>query len=107
MGRGRTLTDLPPCVWGALTDLPPPLWERALTYLSPGWGGPRVVGGVGANYHGAHRSLTRRSDIVLPLFTANFIGLCFSRSLHYQFYVWYYHTLPYLLWLTPLPTVFK
>eukprot|EP00112_Aurelia_sp_Birch-Aquarium-sp1_P018272 Seg434.6 transcript_id=Seg434.6/GoldUCD/mRNA.D3Y31 product=Dol-P-Man:Man protein_id=Seg434.6/GoldUCD/D3Y31 len=41
------------------------------------------------------------------LFTANFIGMCFSRSLHYQFYVWYFHTLPFLLWRTKLPTPFR
>lgn len=45
----------------------------------------------------------RSQDIVLVLFTSNFIGMCFSRSLHYQFYVWYYHSLPLLLWETDLP----
>ncbi|XP_033642192.1 dol-P-Man:Man(5)GlcNAc(2)-PP-Dol alpha-1,3-mannosyltransferase-like [Asterias rubens] len=45
--------------------------------------------------------------IVGSLFAANFIGMAFSRSLHYQFYVWYFHTLPYLLWTTNLPSVFR
>lgn len=47
------------------------------------------------------------ADIVLMLFTSNFLGMCFSRTLHYQFYVWYYHTLPFLLWNTPLPSIIR
>jgi len=38
--------------------------------------------------------------LVLPLFMCNFIGIMFARSLHYQFYVWYYHSLHYLVWTT-------
>jgi alpha-1,3-mannosyltransferase len=29
---------------------------------------------------------------------SNFVGICFARTLHYQFYVWYFHALPFLLW---------
>uniref|UniRef100_A0A8W8KG43 dolichyl-P-Man:Man5GlcNAc2-PP-dolichol alpha-1,3-mannosyltransferase n=1 Tax=Magallana gigas TaxID=29159 RepID=A0A8W8KG43_MAGGI len=39
--------------------------------------------------------------------SANLIGMSFSRSLHYQFYVWYFHTLHYLLWSTTQPQIVK
>ncbi|KAF6770387.1 hypothetical protein AHF37_11373 [Paragonimus kellicotti] len=38
------------------------------------------------------------TDIIYPMFVSNFVGMVFSRSLHYQFYVWYFHTLVYLFW---------
>lgn len=38
--------------------------------------------------------------IVSVMFLANFVGVIFARSLHYQFYVWYFHTLPYVISLT-------
>ncbi|KAI9498152.1 dolichyl-P-Man:Man(5)GlcNAc(2)-PP-dolichyl mannosyltransferase [Zychaea mexicana] len=37
-------------------------------------------------------------EIISTMFTSNFMGIVFARSLHYQFYSWYFHSLPYLLW---------
>jgi hypothetical protein len=49
----------------------------------------------------------RSEVIVTSLFTINFVGICFSRTLHYQFYSWYYPTLPYLLWKCNLPILLR
>lgn len=32
------------------------------------------------------------------LWTSNLVGLTCARSLHYQFYAWYAHQIPWLLW---------
>ncbi|KAF3675120.1 Dol-P-Man:Man(5)GlcNAc(2)-PP-Dol alpha-1,3-mannosyltransferase [Capsicum annuum] len=45
--------------------------------------------------------------IVTTMFVGNFIGIICARSLHYQFYSWYFYCLPYLLWKTPFPTVLR
>ncbi|XP_075490910.1 dol-P-Man:Man(5)GlcNAc(2)-PP-Dol alpha-1,3-mannosyltransferase-like [Primulina tabacum] len=42
--------------------------------------------------------------IVTTMFVGNFIGIVCARSLHYQFYSWYFYSLPYLLWRTTFPT---
>ncbi len=46
--------------------------------------------------------------IVHTLFTCNFVGVAFARTLHYQFYCWYFHALPVLLWgATGLPHLLR
>lgn len=42
--------------------------------------------------------------IVTVMFVGNFIGVVCARSLHYQFYSWYFYSLPFLLWKTRYQT---
>ena len=41
------------------------------------------------------------------LLECNFAGIALARSLHFQFYAWYAHGLPALLWATRLPAAAK
>ena len=41
--------------------------------------------------------------ITSTLLTSNFIGVCFARTIHYQFYSWYFHALPFLLLYHHIP----
>lgn len=46
-------------------------------------------------------------DVTTVLFTSNLIGILFARSLHYQFYSWYAHQIPFLAWRTKYPVYLK
>ncbi|KAG6647844.1 dol-P-Man:Man(5)GlcNAc(2)-PP-Dol alpha-1,3-mannosyltransferase isoform X2 [Carya illinoinensis] len=51
--------------------------------------------------------ILKKEHIVTTMFVGNFIGILCARSLHYQFYSWYFYSLPYLLWRTPFPTLLR
>lgn len=37
--------------------------------------------------------------IIYTMFVSNYIGIVFARTLHYQFYCWYFHSLPAMHWM--------
>ncbi|XP_010523948.2 PREDICTED: dol-P-Man:Man(5)GlcNAc(2)-PP-Dol alpha-1,3-mannosyltransferase [Tarenaya hassleriana] len=49
----------------------------------------------------------KKEHIVTTMFVGNFVGVVCARSLHYQFYSWYFYSLPYLLWKTPFPSLLR
>ncbi|CAN1839320.1 Dol-P-Man:Man(5)GlcNAc(2)-PP-Dol alpha-1,3-mannosyltransferase [Linum perenne] len=46
----------------------------------------------------------KEEHILTTMFVGNFIGVLFARSLHYQFYSWYFFSIPHLLWTTRFPS---
>nr|KYP51023.1 putative dolichyl-phosphate-mannose--glycolipid alpha-mannosyltransferase [Cajanus cajan] len=61
---------------------------------------------VGKSSSSSLKVLTKE-HIVTTMFVGNFIGIVCARSLHYQFYSWYFYSLPYLLWRTHYPTLLR
>ncbi|TYK18118.1 dol-P-Man:Man(5)GlcNAc(2)-PP-Dol alpha-1,3-mannosyltransferase [Cucumis melo var. makuwa] len=51
--------------------------------------------------------LLMEEHVVTTMFVGNFIGILCARSLHYQFYSWYFFSIPYLLWRTSFPTLLR
>lgn len=51
--------------------------------------------------------LLDKKCIARVLFICNLIGILCARSLHYQFLVWYFSTMPFLVWQTKLPSFIK
>ena len=43
--------------------------------------------------------------IIYTMFVSNYIGIAFARTLHYQFYCWYFYSLPLMHWITATPTL--
>lgn len=49
-----------------------------------------------------------KSDrIVSIVFMSNYVGILCARSLHYQFYSWYFHTIPFLLIRNDVSLLYK
>ncbi|PSR85999.1 Dol-P-Man:Man(5)GlcNAc(2)-PP-Dol alpha-1,3-mannosyltransferase [Actinidia chinensis var. chinensis] len=61
------------------------------------------------HFHNRHSNfkILNKEHIVTTMFVGNFIGILCARSLHYQFYSWYFYSLPYLLWKTSFPTLLR
>lgn len=43
--------------------------------------------------------MTPIAEITTSALASNMIGIVFCRSLHFQFYSWYFHCVPFLVWI--------
>ncbi|KOS15047.1 glycosyltransferase family 58 protein [Malassezia pachydermatis] len=64
--------------------------------------GTQGVSWIKVRWHGDRTPMSAQY-ILLTLWTSNLIGMICARSLHYQFYSWYAHQLPLLVWSSRLP----
>jgi alpha-1,3-mannosyltransferase len=65
-------------------------------------------GGLLSFFRNSKRSRWSIRKMACILFECNLIGIIFARSLHYQHYAWYYHSVWLLLMLTPkVPLICK
>lgn len=66
----------------------------------------RSRGGVAAATHkfltSQRRVAMSRAAALSVVLCSNLLGVVTARSLHYQFYSWYFHAMPFLLWQTRL-----
>eukprot|EP00049_Salpingoeca_infusionum_P004181 m.75463 g.75463 ORF g.75463 m.75463 type:complete len:405 (+) comp12452_c1_seq1:95-1309(+) len=83
------------------------LGTQALLLLALLFKWAKAHNGVWAVLIGRSRAMLSDRDTLFILFSSNLVGIATARSLHYQFYVWYYHSIPLLLWFSPLPHILK
>lgn len=79
---------------------------------APGSTGQKHHGSLGAHKHVSQQSgdailELSNGELVEIVLCSNLIGMLCARSLHYQFYCWYFHSLPFLLWRTQFPLVVR
>lgn len=67
---------------------------------------PAEASGTGADAEEEEEQAVFAATVV-TFFEANLVGVMFARSLHYQFYTWFYHTVPFVLAATTYPRLLR
>ncbi len=68
-----------------------------------GVGGAVAGGAVAGGVKRRRRLELTNERIASMVFASNFLGILCARSLHYQFYSWYFHSIPFILMGSRVP----